>query len=174
MIRSTILKAIYFSAFMSCLCIAQNAPPQRLKTYLTAYVEKIGLDPSHVAYSFAFAHLSSSKEPEVIVRMTGSDWCGSGGCILLVLASNGDSYKKVSAMTITNPPVRVLDTQTSGWHDIGVFVRGGGILRGYEARMRYNGTKYPPNPSTSPKTAPKAAGEIVIPENAESISLVKP
>jgi hypothetical protein len=57
-----------------------------------------------------------------------------------------------------------LPTKTNGWHDIGVFVAGGGINPGYVARLRFNGHSYPSNPSVPPATPlhDPAAGKTIL------------
>jgi hypothetical protein len=96
--------------------------------------------------------------------LVGRDYCGSGGCNCLVLARKNSSYEVVTKITITQTPIRVLDSVSNGWRSLGVGVRGGGIQPGYEAELRFDGKTYPRNPSVPParplKTA--VAGEVVI------------
>ncbi|MGO9084177.1 MAG: YybH family protein [Candidatus Sulfotelmatobacter sp.] len=62
------------------------------------------------------------------------------------------------------PPIRVLETKTNGWHDLSVVVAGGGVLSAYEAKLSFDGTTYPTNPSTPPATRllETAPGKVVI------------
>jgi hypothetical protein len=78
-------------------------------------------------YSLAFRDLNGDGVPEAIVYLIGKQWCGSGGCNLLVFQKSGASWKLITKMTITNPPIRMIDTKTNGWHNLGVWVQGGGI-----------------------------------------------
>lgn len=99
----------------------------------------------------------------------GSDTGGqrSGGCVLYVLSLTPTSYRRVASISITRPPIRVLPTITHGWHDLGVLVTGGGIIPGYEARLRFNARSYPSNPTVPPATRLKdTAGKQVIGEEA--------
>jgi hypothetical protein len=52
--------------------------------------------------------------------------------------------------SIVQLPIRLLPTSTRGWRDIGVTVAGGGINPGYMARLRFDGRRYPSNPSVPP------------------------
>ena len=81
---------------------------------------------------------------------------------MVILAPSKSTYRVVTATTITWPPIRVLKRKTNGWHDIGVWVEGGGILPGYEAKLKFNGTKYPSNPSVVQRSKGKIAGQILI------------
>src|SRR5262249_49774148 len=70
---------------------------------------------------------------EVVAYITGREWCGSGGCTMLILQPRGSSFEVIGRTTIVKLPIRVLPHTTNGRNDIGVWVQGGGILRGYEA-----------------------------------------
>ena len=124
-------------------------------------------------YLSAFVDLNDDGRQEVIVYLLGSDLCGSGGCTLFVLAPAGPSFKVITETTITHPPIRVLATKTNGWNDLSVRVQGGGIQPGYDAKLSFNGKKYPGNPSVPParKLQGNPAGESVISslENATSL-----
>ena len=82
-------------------------------------------------------------------RFVGARWFRR----LLVLAPNGDSYIQITAMTITTAPILLLRSKSHGWHDLGVQVQGGGIIKGYEARLSFDGHSYPENPTVPPARA---------------------
>jgi hypothetical protein len=117
----------------------------------------------------AFVDLKDNGTQEVIVYVTGQSWCGSGGCNMLILAPQASSYKIITHTTITRPPIRVLTTKSNGWHDISVRVVGGGIIDGYDAKLSFDGKKYPSNPSVPParRVPEEAAGKVVIPVGGE-------
>ena len=106
-------------------------------------------DPA-TRYPHAFVHLDGHGRKEVIVYVDGRDWCGTGGCNTSVLAPQGPSYRVVSSITITRPPIRVLAARSHGWHNIAVWVAGGGIRPGYEAELTFSGKTYALNPSVAP------------------------
>jgi hypothetical protein len=120
-------------------------------------------------YSSVFVDLKGDGTTEVIVYVSGRAWCGSGGCIMLILAPEGTSYRVVTRTTITRPPIRILNTKSNGWHDISVVVAGGGIQLGDEAILPFDGKTYPSNPSVPParRSIEKIQGKIVIPVTAE-------
>jgi len=123
-------------------------------------------------FSVAFVDLNNDGEDEAIVYFVGSHWCGSGGCNTLVLTRVNTSYRKISTITVSRLPIRVLSTMTNGWKDISVGVSGGGIINGYEARLRFNGKKYPSNPTIAPaKKLENPNGNIVISEKSVMIPL---
>ena len=114
-------------------------------------------------FSSAFVDLKDGTE-EAIAYITGRGWCGTGGCNMLILAAQGTSYSVITSTTITRLPIRVLATKSNGWRDISVVVGGGGIPI-HEARLSFNGTEYPSNPSVAPALplSEQVPGKTVIP-----------
>jgi len=82
-------------------------------------------------------------------------------CSSLVLEPKGSSFKVITRTTITRLPIRVLSEKNKWLARFGGLGRGGGIRPGYEARLRFNGKKYPSNPSGPPaqRLQKKARGE---------------
>ncbi len=153
-------------------CIAQSqdqqslSPEDPLKRFLQKYGGTPGSgDDNTTLYFSALVDLKDDRTQEVIVYLMGDDWCGSGGCTTLILAPKDSSYKVVTRITITRPPIRVLTTKSYGWHDIAVRVQGGGIASAYEAKLSFDGKTYPRNPSTPParRLVEKVPGEVVVP-----------
>jgi hypothetical protein len=145
-----------------------------LRAFLRGYLSSIsGVDDVTTRYSFAAASLSGNMPQEIVVYVTGRGWCGSGGCRTLILKPKGSSYEVVSDVTITWPPIRVLPSKTNGWHDIAVWVEGGGIQPGYFAVLSFNGREYPTNPSIVPFHRPlnDTEGTVIIPENQQGALL---
>lgn len=115
------------------------------------------------SYKRADADLNGDGRAEALLYVTDRDYCGSGGCTLMVLSPKGSSYRVVLRLTVTQLPVRVLPTSTRGWRDLGVTVSGGGITRSYVARLRFDGNRYPGNPTVPPAIPLKQpSGKILI------------
>jgi hypothetical protein len=124
-------------------------------------------------YSLAFVDLNGDSQLEVIVYIVSQTWCGSGGCTMLVLKPKGSTYEVVTETSVTRPPIRVLDAESHGWHNIGVWVQGGGIQPGYEAELAFDGRSYPRNPSVPPArhVRTKVSGKEVISSKAKTTPL---
>jgi len=104
----------------------------------------------------------------ILVYLTGPDWCGSGGCQLLVLARRGDAYDAIGEISVARAPIRVLESRTNGRPDIGVHVAGGGVIDGYEAAVPFDGRRYARNPTVAPaRRVDDAPGETLIPADAQ-------
>lgn len=122
---------------------------QDLQTFLQKYC-KDG-DPTAdrtTRYSAASVSLDDKTQME-LVYISGDTWCGSGGCFAVLLKPEGSSFKVIQEFTLARLPIRVLPSLTNGWHDLAMWVRGGGVS-GRVAILRYNGSKYPSNPSMAP------------------------
>lgn len=68
----------------------------------------------------------------------------------MILSYVEESWKVITRVSITRPPIRLLKSKSNGWYDLGVWVQGGGIQPGYEAQLRFDGGMYPENPSVPP------------------------
>jgi hypothetical protein len=165
---------------MTATCLGQDRVSQDaaadgvLKAFLQNYLKSGSSEfDKTTRYSAAPVNLSGAKLPEVVVYVSGRAWCGSGGCTMLILRPDGVSFTVIARTTITRPPIRVLQTTTNGWHDLSVWVQGGGILAGYTAVLSFNGKAYVSNPTVPParKLAVDADGEILIPKSAEGFQL---
>ena len=130
-------------------------------------------DQRTTRYAVVYVDLNDDGAQEAIVYLISAGWCGSGGCSCLILEPEGSSFRIITRTTITQLPIRVLTQKTNGWHDLAVGVGGGGIRSGYEARLKFNGKKYPSNPSVPPaqKLQKPAEGKTVISENTTGIPL---
>jgi hypothetical protein len=102
------------------------------------------------SYKRADADLNDDGRSEAFVYVTDRSYCGSGGCTLFVLSRHRRSYRIVLRSTLTQLPIRLLSTSTHGWRDIAVTVAGGGVTRPHLAHLRFNGRRYPSNPTVSP------------------------
>ncbi len=95
-----------------------------------------------------------------LAYLVGMNWCGSGGCNLLILRPVSSGWEPVGNVARVRPPVRVLTTSSNGLPDLGVTVSGGGGPAAYEARLTFDGQNYPRFPPDEAVTA--ASGTVVI------------
>jgi hypothetical protein len=177
--------ALLLGIAMTCGCTVQTGNSQTptdhslknapLRKFLQNYLgSSSGGHDKDLHVLIATVPLSGPDAKQVLVYINSRDWCGSGGCTMLVLTPSGSTYKVVSRITIVNLPIRVLRTNSHGWHDLSVVVRGGGILQAYEAKLSFNGKKYADNPTVPPVTRSprKAEGTVAISDTSEQFSLV--
>lgn len=183
--RSTILTAsvslwlvvvaglVVFQSPSSTSFAETAAGPDSLKSFLQNYVGLPTPETRTTRYLAAFKDLNNDGVKEAVVYLSGDRWCGSGGCATLILQREGKSYRMVTKITITRPPIRVLDGAVNGWVNIGVWVQGGGIGSGYEAELRFDGKSYPTNPSLPParRRTGNVHGQVLIPRSRSATPL---
>ena len=126
---------------------AQDTPPSLLAA-VQSYVEKKG-ESERPMFRHALTDLNGDGRNDAIVLLLGGFWCGSGGCNMIVLRGTKEGFTVVSGSTITNEPIRISPEKVQGWRTLIVFSKGKG-----DVLMRFNGTRYPLNPSTQPKATP--------------------
>lgn len=114
-------------------------------------------------YKSTWTDLNGDGADEIILYATDRSWCGSGGCTLFILAEEGSSYRVVSKTTITELPIRLLNSSTNGWRDLSVAVQGGGVEEARDVRLVFDGNSYPGNPTMPPATRlSETSGTILI------------
>jgi hypothetical protein len=136
-----------------------------LKAFLQGYARESQVEDDNTTWYFrAFFDLNEDGQNEAIVYLVGRWWCGTGGCQTLILTPDAGSYRIITTITITRPPIQVLTGTSNDWRSISVWVQGGGVQPGYEAELRFDGRTYPTNPSVPParRLAGNAAGYILI------------
>jgi putative lipoprotein len=101
--------------------------------------------------------LNGDGRDEIVAHVVSPMYCGTGGCPTLVFTQHDGGLRKVSYVSITRPPIVAAETTSNGWRDLVVHVSGGGILPGYDARLRFDGRSYPLNPSVPPAEPVKGA-----------------
>lgn len=97
-------------------------------------------------YSYDTFDLNNDGKKEVFVALISPYFCGSGGCTLLIL--NPDFTLNSRLTVVDNFPLHASSKSTKGWRDLVIPSKG-------ERLVKYNGKKYPANPSTQPKVKAK-------------------
>ncbi|MEJ0099834.1 MAG: hypothetical protein WDO12_08880 [Pseudomonadota bacterium] len=120
----------------------RSAPPD-----LDAAVEKWASADLKPTYTYALTDLNADGYLDAVVLISDPDYCGSGGCSMVVFKGTPDGFEVLSESTITREPIFVLPEVKSGWHSISVFVAGGGAEPG-QVLLRFDGKGYPGNPTT--------------------------
>jgi hypothetical protein len=149
--------------FVTCALIAVCAPAGGAEPAgsadrersLRAFLQRWAGEANHpveesTRYWSAWVRLRKDHASQVIVYVQGRDWCGSGGCKMLVLEPMGETFRLFGDTTITRPPIRILSHMTNGWRDISVHVEGGGIIPGYDAVLPFVRGQYTANPTVPP------------------------
>ena len=126
---------------------AQPAPPPELLAAVQVHAEKAGVRQV-VRWRHALVDLNGDGAKEAVVLLLDPDWCGTGGCTMLVLKGSKRGYAVQSSSSVTDAPIRVSPVVVSGWKMLIVYSRGRG-----DVLMRFNGKRYPDDPSLMPKAS---------------------
>lgn len=145
----------------------QNRFDHSTVEFLRIYTKKYlsGMDKStHVM----IANVPGTKFSVAYLR--GDTWCGSSGCTLLVLKPVGSSFEVAAKLPAVHTPIIFLSARGGELPEIGVWVQGGGISRGYQAALVSKAGKYP-NPTLTKRRVRAGAGVVLIASNDEAVSL---
>lgn len=145
---------------------AAENPSGPLKAFLRTYLHETAVpadDAFKTRYAVAWKDLNDDGRPEAIVYLMGNEWCGSGGCTLLVLEQSGDGFTVRGRATIARTPIAVLTSTNHGWRDLVVQVGGGGGWSG-QAVLPFRGDRYASNPTVRParRLGGHEAAEVLI------------
>jgi hypothetical protein len=163
---------LFVSQAPLCLSQEQHQPgfveDEALSRFLRNYIGAPTGEMKTTRYSAASIDLRDDGKREVIVYLTGSSWCGTGGCTMLILDRVGVSFKVISKMPATLLPISVLTAKSNGWHDI-CLVTGRPL---YEAVFSFNGRIYRNRRPRLPSDHAQREGVIV--ESTQNVALYRP
>lgn len=106
-------------------------------------------------YRWLTQDLNGDFQDELLIF---TDWCGSGGCTLLVFANDNKIWRFNSRITLVHLPFQMGTTTHHGWHDL-VMPVGGGGAKAASRVLVFDGSRYPGNPSVAP--------EVMLPDSAD-------
>jgi putative lipoprotein len=135
----------FFPALFLNLVKTPVTNPDLIKA-LDIYLVKEGADPKTTKYQIAEIDLNGDKKKDALVLLQDRNWCGTGGCSMLVFANQNNHFKLVSAISLVREPVIISDTKTKNWRNIIVRVSGGGG-ESKNVALKFDGSSYPTNPS---------------------------
>jgi len=92
-----------------------------VRAYLQNRLKDARTDYPDTRYALAWVDLNGDGRNEAVVRIMSRGYCGSGGCQMYVLSPSRRRWSLVGRMTITKPPIRVLNSRNHGWRDLGLW-----------------------------------------------------
>ncbi len=115
------------------------------KSFLAA--KSIGITQDNGYYGYNLTDLNGDGTEDVLIYLTGANFCDGGNCTLLIgKGEAGGSFKIHSMIQFLSLPVLVSESTTSkGWKDIitQIFDEEGVAT---SVKLGFNGSKYPDNP----------------------------
>lgn len=122
------------------------------------YFARHNTSASDSHYRWLKHDLNGDAKPELLVQL---DWCGSGGCTLLVFQHQDQEWRFNSRITLVRTPFQLAESRSHGWQDLLLPVSGGGSEPA-QHRLQYNGISYPLNPSLAPQASPDDAANVTL------------
>src|SRR5579862_5825833 len=112
--------AVIFSglAIAQLQTMSRSAVEESVRAFVGEYVKSSGPDASGARFTDAFIDLDGDGLDEVIVYLTGRNWCGTSGCSTLILKRRGKSFRMVTRIVATRPPIRALKEVHHGWRTL--------------------------------------------------------
>ena len=107
--------------------ISRSFPPETKRDSQLEDAIRLALGENTFSYSYNRLNLGNTVGGEALVYLPGREYCGSGGCTLLVFRLAQGTFRLVSRISLTRTPVIVSSHATNGWKDLIIFVSGGGI-----------------------------------------------
>jgi heat shock protein HslJ len=114
-------------------------------------------------YVYNRVDLNGDTQEEVLAYVSGRDFCGTGGCPLLLLGRDAKGYKVINSFPVSRLPVTVSPQRTGGWNNLVRLESGGGAPASYVTHA-FDGTHYVERGRTPAGTSPAGtrylAGEL--------------
>ncbi len=156
--RFTLIAAVFAASSVQ----AQPSRNAELHTFLQERFAEDRADYPDTRYAVGWADLNGDGRPEALVYMMSGNHCGSGGCTLYIYTPEQGSFYQHGSMSVTNLPIRALNSRTRGWRDLSVAVAGGGE-RGRTVLVPHGRITYADNPTVAPaRTLPRDPPGIVV------------
>ncbi|MFA0194405.1 COG3650 family protein [Vibrio artabrorum] len=114
--------------------------------------------PDDTKYRWLTYDLNGDGKEELFAQL---DWCGSGGCTLLIFENHQDNWRFNSRVTLVKGDIRLAKSQSHGWQDLIFNVSGGGATPGKHI-LTYSGVSYPLNPSVAPVAENTEISDVVL------------
>lgn len=121
---------------------------EQLLSAVRSYVLPLDADWDSTAVRVAWTDLNGDTLEDALVYLTDRDWCGSGGCTVMVFeamdeidAEEMGSYRPAAEISLMHGPVHVAKTRRGAWSDL-IVEDEAGLLR----RLVFDGETYPQSP----------------------------
>lgn len=124
--------------------------------------EIAGMKVAPPSFRAAAIDLNGDGVDEILTLLASFGACGSGGCRFRVYSMEGGGLRKVSGSTITRMPIGVTDTATRNWRNLTVFICGGGLDPCGRSMLKFDGSRYPSNPTMPPAVRTSEVGTVVL------------
>ncbi|MBD1362636.1 hypothetical protein IDJ77_02335 [Mucilaginibacter sp. ZT4R22] len=122
-----------------------------LKDYFKIDISKQLLTQGSRKFLFDVYDLNNDGKREYFIGLIGPYFCGSGGCTCLLLNAK---YQIINRFTVTNFPITILENKPGKWANLVIESSGKHHL------LKYDGVKYPSNPSMQQTIVGKSSDSL--------------
>lgn len=143
--------------------LGNEALDRAVRHYILPFTEA----PDDTTWKTRWTDLNGDDLPDALVYVAGPDWCGSGGCTLLVFeavtgpdADELGPYRPAAEVSLVTGPVLVADPGPDGWRDLVVHDTGGDLRV-----LRFDGETYPGSPSAGVAVMDLPEGDLLFAES---------
>ncbi|MCZ4311249.1 COG3650 family protein [Vibrio atlanticus] len=131
---------------------------QKVDQAIRKYFKINNSSPDDTKYRWLTYDLNGDGKEELFAQL---DWCGSGGCTLLIFENHQDNWRFNSRVTLVKGDIRLGKSQNHGWQDLIFNVSGGGATPAKHT-LSYSGVSYPLNPSVAPVANNAEISDVVL------------
>ncbi|MFS1881838.1 COG3650 family protein [Vibrio splendidus] len=131
---------------------------QKVDQAIREYFKINNTSPDNTKYRWLTYDLNGDGKEELFAQL---DWCGSGGCTLLIFENHQDNWRFNSRVTLVKGDIRLGKSQNHGWQDLIFDVSGGGATPAKHT-LSYSGVSYPLNPSVAPVADDADISDVVL------------
>jgi putative lipoprotein len=131
---------------------------QNVDQAIREYFKTNNTSPDNTQYRWLTYDLNGDGKEELFAQL---DWCGSGGCTLLIFENRQDNWRFNSRVTLVKGDIRLGKSQNHGWQDLIFNVSGGGATPAKHT-LSYTGVSYPLNPSVAPVADDTDISDVVL------------
>ena len=144
---------MWFLSILLLVCAPDTLDDRRaaLEQAVDAYTEPLALGWERETARIAWVDLNGDRRDDALVYLSGSNWCGSDGCTVLVFeamdeidAEEFGAYRPAAEIGPTSGPIRVVESGQI-WADLVAHAKDGTLRR-----LRFDGESYPPSISSAP------------------------
>ena len=121
----------------------------QLMAAVHSYVSPFDASWDSSAVRVAWVDVSGDGRDDALVYLTDGDWCGSGGCTVLVFeamdevdAEEMGAFRPAAEISLMHGPIHVAQARSGEWSDLIVEDEQGAVWR-----LPFNGETYPVSPA---------------------------
>ena len=136
---------------------------EALDRAILRYVLPFTTAPDDTSWKTRWTDLNGDDNDDALVYVSGPDWCGSGGCTLLVFESitGPDAevlgpYRPAAEVSLVTGPILVAGAPLDSWRDLIVTVDGG-----THSILRFDGETYPGSPGAGIAVSELPQGDLL-------------